>query len=381
VKRASAALALALAACGQEPELQGVEPSDGSAFDGARADPPPRGLDVTARRVFDGAPEDPNVFEATYLLPDRARWLMGSESRDARRILYRFGEAVYAVEPGAAGSSEYEGADRALVLRNMELYRALLAWPDGFAWSGAGNERSAHASDPTGEASFELRAELGPDGLPARVTALAPEGDELETLRVVEWSAPPRPAPVKLELWVGGARVYAERLQPLVRRVSLDESAFLPVDRVERPELGPVRSIRLPAHDERDFPLAEGATWAAARERADALLAEHADAVQRAGRRIASKPAFELDGACRPVAIRLRLEAAGQDALVPDGWGPTAGGPGLSVTARDADALGPAALRALLERAPPADRRAPGPAYARFRGDGAVQVVLPLPAE
>ena len=106
---------------------------------------------------FPGLPDQPHVLDATYAFPERARWRIAPRPkptapgkrqsaevrRQDRRMRFRWGDGVWAVEPGETGSRRFEGEDRRLALLRIEMRRVALMWPAELEWKGEGAERVA----------------------------------------------------------------------------------------------------------------------------------------------------------------------------------------------------------------------------------------------
>ena len=207
---AQAALAIAFAstAAWQDPKPP-VAPSNPPAQEAPRGAPPLlpiaglAGFDSVSTIVYVAAPDRPHKLEASYVFPDRARWRLsvGNEKGSERQIQYRFGQQAFLVLPGKSESTEWTGIDRSDVLRQMELRRALMLWPDGFAWKGSGTERSA---DLGSLGSLRARFAVPPGARPVEIEDLDASGQRVDAFRSLTWrELDHRHWPAKTEYWHG----------------------------------------------------------------------------------------------------------------------------------------------------------------------------------
>jgi hypothetical protein len=282
------------------------------------------------------SPGTPGRFEFDYSFPDRARWFLEDEGAPRTRVAsYRYGENVWSLEAGATTSAALEGAERARLAVSMELRRALLLWPHGFAWSDGGTVRRATPRLPGSEdASLEVR--LDDDGVPVRFTARDAVGEELEALAIVE-RAPDTGDPARLELHVGGELVWREELESVRRSVVALDRLFVPTDRLPPPpDAGPteVLAIELPARCVRAYPIPAGTTPPELEEQLRSST----------NGSLADESLLQLDRDGTPEALVMRL--AGLPDPPPEGWRTDPGGPAVTAFVANRSAVG----AALIER-------------------------------
>ncbi|MEX1023579.1 MAG: hypothetical protein WD226_00760, partial [Planctomycetota bacterium] len=104
---------------------------------------------VRSRLEYAADPRVPQILEAHYAAPDRARWnrrLLNGASH-ARDCWFRDGSSAHHLSQGEYRSRPFEGEDLTRVLRSFELRKAALAWPDAFPWS-APEERDGVVPPP-----------------------------------------------------------------------------------------------------------------------------------------------------------------------------------------------------------------------------------------
>lgn len=325
------------------------EGSEGASRAGADAPqrPPARrravdglaGFTSRSRLVFAELPDRPFRLDATHVFPDRARWLIepwpaddadpaAPPDRRARSLRFLFGEALWSVEPGGAGSRAFEGEELRLARLQLELRRVATTWPADLEWTGEGTLRTAVLAGVG-----RLEARLGDDGRPESLASSDPDGTARERLVAIRWREPEadgaRTWPSGWELHVGERLVWRETLVEVAPAARVSELFFVPPDRqgagarVSLPSAAPTR-LELPAVARWSRPLspAERAGWepavAAARAELQRLSAQ-------LGGRLSPRPVFELDLSGRPVALELRLE--GTPEPLPEGWSRRPRGP------------------------------------------------------
>ncbi|MCZ6597271.1 MAG: hypothetical protein O7B99_06525 [Planctomycetota bacterium] len=334
-----------------------------------------RGFFATTTVVFEEQPDEPHKLHAAYLFPDRARWTL---SRKTDRVInYRYGARTFQLPESSRDSIEYRAAERDKVLLRMELRRAAMTWPDGFAWTGAAARRStpvSSRSDDGARSIGTLRVRLAEDGRPASLAAVRPDGEVQETLEIRSWREDRgRTWPSTMALVVGGKVVWTETLKSVSTRVDFVEDYFLPPDQKELAERrSMVIALLLRAFTGRRTILSADEGWDAALDRAKALIA----AAAQAGRNPDPVPTFELHADGRPRSVLVRLKTPVRPA--PEGWFTVEDRSGLSLSVPAADGVTPERLTDLL-RAVPTGLRA-GTPYVRFyeRGAARVQIALPL---
>ncbi|NOT31738.1 MAG: hypothetical protein HOP15_14935 [Planctomycetes bacterium] len=361
----------------------------------ALQDCPPHGPAPGARAAVVGLPgiqivsrldfgSQQNRLTAVYVFPDRVRWHFENYSAEQSEhlFLYRWGESVQQLASGSP-SQAVEGMERNSVLLQMELRRAVMLWPDGFAWQEAvGGERTAavHADSCCRELPIgTLVAELV-DGRPRRIQARDPEGRTLEALEIRVWeerNGRNWPRGLVMEAEGGG---FVETVESIETRLHYLEPSFVPPDR--RPVPGPgANDAHVLAQDlvpmtYCSYPLPQDITWEQALAQARLWIAETGAAGRAAGRVVDPVPTFELSSAARPQRCLVRLMTAMQPA--PEGFETQAERPGFLLPLQQISELDSAAL-ARLQRAVPENERA-GSAYVRVhaRPKLPIEVVLPL---
>jgi hypothetical protein len=275
--------------------------------------------------VYEGHPDLPHELFALYAFPDRAKWqrsLVGS-TLDERVIDYRSGDACWRIERGRSTAERLEGRERDLQVLRMELRRALLLWPDGFAWS-----RAAGIARVELGALGHLEAALGPDGAPARLASFDAAGAPCEAFDEIAWQELlGRRFPKSVRLSAGGAPVWRETFEQVSTGVRVLDHCFLPAD--SKPELpssgvrreggagvelalAPRTVLRVPLEAELEWP-AVLARAADLRRGARSTLAEG----------VALAPGFEIEltPGGRPVAVLLSLaRPPGAPGELPEGW-------------------------------------------------------------
>jgi len=378
------------------PGLPGSPVSDGEADD-----PPPReavagldGFEVVSRVVYASQPDHPENLRATYAFPDRARWTRYREGGNPanRMVEYRLGERAWRLPPMQITSSELAGGERDALLRQMELRRAVLFWPDGFSWESGdpdGGDGGAPAVTTLGTLG-KLEAELAPRGeekgergnrrsAPLWVRAVDGEGREVERLLVHGWrEAAGRRVPARLELVAGGRTIWRETVQRFTPSYHAD-LAFLPPDRRVADGAG-VRSLDLVPMTILRVPVSEGeASWDERLREARALMERTATELPA---ELALDPhvTFALANDGSPKACLLRL--ARPPAQPPEGWVELPPRPGLMTMLFSPDAIGPVSVGRLVDAAP-AGTVAGEPYLRIYEGPTATsyQLVLPLEAE
>jgi hypothetical protein len=297
------------------------------------------------------------------------------------------------------------------LVRRMELRRALLLWPDGFAWEPTvGTAVEPAAAGPTTGTELRhaplgplgrLEAELGDDGRPLRMRSRDAAGRLRETYTELAWSPPSSPAgraaggravPAALALEVEGVTVWRETFTEVATRAEFLDLQFVPPDRPAfRPELPTRRRVglprleqQLPARTVRRAPLQGGPELPAALEQA-AELWRAAHAHPPAGHALAAEVELELSPAGAPQAVLLALVEGDPAAEPPAGW---TRAPAHAVRAAYLDTLPPeprATLAAMLEELEtglPAGREAGAPRLGfdprATPGARRLRVVLPL---
>jgi hypothetical protein len=304
----SSAVVLALALV---PALRGQDPKPApDALSTLEARAPIAGLAgirSTSTLTYAEAPERPHELESTYLFPDRGRWQVVDESaRSGRQIVYRAGREFFVLEPASTRSIRIDpqehSVDWSANLRAFELRRALLLWPDGFAWSGEGAVRSAKIE------CGSLEATLGSDGRPERIAIQAPDVPA-EGYAAIRWSEQRgRWWPSSMEFVLDGARVWSETVRSVDTQVHLLDLYFVPPDRRPAP-LAQSAMLRQVIHGDvpsglrKRVALASGASWPDVEKRWPVEVS----AARAAGLDVEPGAWIELDTEGRPIALVLHV--------------------------------------------------------------------------
>jgi hypothetical protein len=294
-----------------------------------------------------------------------------------RELRYRYGPNAYALGTKDAKAHELAGLERLEVLRDVELRRAVFLWPDGDAWQGAGEVRTA----PLGElGSLRARLTAGSER-PSDVELLDADGTTLLAFRHIAWTSERgRQWPASFEGWRGDARAWTEQVDVRDASKSFVDSFFLPpelrdpaneVDRM----LGRVRSEELPHFVARRIELAKGLSWETARAEIERLQKEWTERLRPLGLALDPNWTVETDDALVPRAFLARL--AKEPAELPEGFTATPARSGRVMFLANAGGLSPERLGELRD-ALPKDARAQSP-YVRIPArPGPVLLVLPI---
>jgi hypothetical protein len=323
--------------------------------------------------------------EIGYGFPERARHRVSPKGArsTARRLTFRYGAALWSVAPGDAHSQAVLAANRDPILRQLELRRALLVWPHGFAWKGAGAERFAELGE-FGEQVVLVRAVLDPDsGRPHTLEALDDAGILLESITEVTWMEPDAAGllwPASLTLRDGGQVLWRERVSSVTPARLLDRY-FQPTDRREGSGT-PTRQYReflLPEAVGKRVALEQGLTLDAALIRADEWIAGAARTEQDPDT-VLRDPVLLLDRSGRPTAVWIQRSSP----PAPEGWEVRPSGEALGLFLASPRALGPRDSTDLL-KAVLAKGRAPGTLFLRIQapreGPRRAELVLVLKPE
>jgi hypothetical protein len=367
----AAALTLALlglqdGAQGQGPTL--VEPPARAPIAGLR------GFEVRSTIAYAPAPQRAHELRTAYVFPERVRWWFAA--RDGpdlleRRLRYRYGRHVFAIETRGDTSSEYVAEDRSALLGAFELRRALFLWPDGFGWSGTDRRRSADLGEL---GRLDLR--LDPGGRPAEIALVDAHGELRDSCRAIAWSVPAegRAWPASFEVWSGETLAWRETVESVDVETRWIDSFFLPPDRrgLGGAPLPGLRALDIPAVCQRRVALPPDLSWDAARRERARRVAEHQAA---RGPELEAIATFELGPKGEPRAALLRLARAPE--VAPEGFVRLHERVGLALAVHGLGAVGEEPLRALSQALPRGARGSP--AYARFeeaREVGDVVLVL-----
>lgn len=359
----------------EQPGGHGPEPGPRAALAGLA------GFECVSRLDFGG---QQNRLTAVYVFPDRVRWHFenyGARQRSEHQYFYRAGERVNELVSGRS-SRALDGAERDAVLLQMELRRAVMLWPDGFAWKeDADGTRSAvpSADSCCSENPLGTLVATIEDGRLQRIEARDRESRVLEALEIREWQERAgRRWPRTLALQSGGANIV-ETIESIETRVHYLELSFLPPDlRPLMPPLEPgaavlSRDLVAMTYAVRELP--PGLDWEGALACAREWIAE-ADAQ---GRSVDPVPTFEVTPEGRPRTCLVRLKAP--ILPPPQGYETHAERAGLFLTVRELGLVDVAALERITQATPP--DALPGVPYVRVHPrPNPVELVLPIvPAE
>jgi hypothetical protein len=345
------------------------------------------GFQSVSRLDFGGGAA--NRLTAAYVFPDRARWHFEPYAAATEMpgfFLYRQGERVLQVSGGP--SEPLDDAARDVALLQMELRRAVMLWPDGFAWSAeADGTADGTQSAPVFADSCCRARPLGrlhatlADGRVRRVEARDLAGQAVEALEIRAWQELAGRAWPRTLALAGEGGGFVETIESISTRVHFLELSFVPPDRRKPLAVaggagasagtGVLAQDLVPTTFAKRA-LAPGLSLDGALEQAQRWLAAP---VAEGAPPLDPTPTIELDEEGRPTAVLLRLK----DALEPPppGFESTPERPGLVLGLARLDELAAGLARA--QRAVPAGS-APGSAYVRVhaRTELAVELVLPL---
>jgi hypothetical protein len=340
------------------------------------------GFDSESKLVYAAAPTLAHVLKATYVFPDRARWWLGAahEQRSDRTLHYRFGRRCFVIPTGSDRSQELDPAERERLIAQVELRRALMLWPDGFAWEGAEIERK-HVL----EGGSQLCARFADPGAerPREIALLDAQGVEIDALRVNSWQASAgRTWPKELELWHAGELIWRETIATIDTTLRWMDLSFLPPDvRGDAPSraigVGKVQTSDAPRLCATRVELGAGTEWPAAFERARALRAARAQELAPRGLQLDPFDTITVDRELRPTAVLVRLSKVPEH--VPEGFAVHAERPVVWMYVVGSSQLAKNRLDEL-HASLPADARA-GEAFVRFdpaHVDSNVGIYLPL---
>ncbi len=350
-------------------KLEALAPPPARAPIGALA-----GFESRSTIEFETQPGRPHELRAAYVFPGRTRWWISSGAgADAeRRLRYRYGRHVFALEPRRTESVEYGAEDRDALLRAFELRQALFTWPGDREWT----QEDAASTQAVGDLG-RLRAKLAVEEprRPVELALIAPDGTVAETLRAITWRREgERFWPAAFELWNGETLVWRETVDAVDVETRYIDSFFVPPDRrgVQGSATTSTRALDIPPVCLRRVALPANTTWEAAVARRRDLYAEWKHAAEHP---LESWATFELKPDGSPAAVLLRIARAAP--RPPDGFTLLPERTGVATSVRGlAQVDGKVAH---LRRSLPAGTRA-GAAYVRFApdaADGDVVVVLP----
>ncbi len=317
--------------------------------------------------VFAALPDSPQVLEATYQGTEHAHWWFGKrdDPSGSRRLRYRSGDMIYAIEPGSGISSEYVASEHAAAMLQFELRRALMLWPDGFDWQTTDRGREFELQDGSGRLFVEIEQDHA-----VRFYSRNQDGVELESFSDLQWQEfSGRSFPKEATLSVGGTKVWTETLDRIIPDCEYVSFFFLPPDRRSSAvsaanQTGGLRHLDLPERFTRRTPLEAGLSWSTVKSRGSELLSEACASLPGLEPRIAF--AVELDESALPRAILLLLDVA--KAQMPkeqfEQWTQHDPGPALSVLLAGLDKLTPGMLQGLGSHLPEGSQA--GPYYLRL---------------
>jgi hypothetical protein len=367
------ALALTLALVQADAAHDAAAPGPRAAIAGLE------GLHAVSRLEF----EDRRMrLTVTYVFPDRARWSL--EEYDApvpkSEQFYRRGASAHRLAFNES-SQELDGLQRAHVLLQMELRRAALLFPDGFAWtdSADGAREAAVFADSCcrREPLGTLRATV--DGERVTLAARDQTGELRETL-TLESTQELGGRRFPRTLSASGVNAsFTETIERIETRVHYLDLAFTPGDR-RRVGTSQRLEERVVARDlvpmsYVEKPLEGSPSW----ERALVRAGELRNDVQKslpAGLALDPVPTLELgdDGLARRCLVRLSKACEPP----PSGFVTHGERLGLFVTLASTSETASGLVR--LRAAVPEGARA-GMPYARVHGPTKVELVLPLIAD
>ncbi len=382
----SAALALGtgLSGCAeQDPGREGRDPVPETR---EPSDPPPRfavagikGFTAVSDIVYAEAPDRPHRLEAIYVFPGRTRWWLSDVTPGAARrsVEYRYGSKLYKVGGATEESTPYEGGSRDLMLRQMELRRATLFWPDGLDWEERDGDMRASVGGVEGGPLGHVVATVGDGERPSSFTMFDAEGIAKESLDVLEWNeVDGRAWPRRLRFRVGDQVVWNETVRAIDVRTRYLDSFFVPTDRRDAPggttDTSVVETTELPVLRLKRVPLASKSDWAQAQRTAEKELASEST---RLGGDLDPVARFAIDANGTPTHVLLALSTTSRDRA---GYELLESRSGLMLVLDDLTHLNRSVVRRLLDALPPGTR--PAPVYVR-RTRSYVQVVLPLVPE
>lgn len=269
-------------------------------------------IEALAELVYTAAPGRTHTLRVSYAFPDRARLYMsvgGPEGVGERRLRYRSGSSIYALDPRQAQSVEYKAEDRDTLILSFETRRALYLWPHGYVWTGEGRERDAQLAPIVagGPPAGRLHATLDESGRPVRIDSYDAKGGSGESLRAIVWrEGGGRLVPSSHELWLSDGPVWKETLVALERDVRLLDAFFLPPDRRPKPPAG-VQTLDLPAHRMLRIALPKGTTLEQAAARWRQERDDRLEALRAVGTKLEARVTVEVDGELRPTHLLLRM--------------------------------------------------------------------------
>jgi len=368
-----------------EPQVGGSDPASSLEKPRAPATRKPiggiAGFESVSKLAYHGTPDRPHQLRTTYVFPERVRWQISKPAGETpQRVLhYRYGDAVFRMSPGVSSSEVCSAEDRTKWLLQMELRRALMLFPEGFAWKGDGLERRAEME---GLGSLIARFTSESESMPVEIGNAGTDGRAIDAFRSIRWKeSRGRRWPASVELWHEGELAWTETVESVDVQAQYVDSFFLPPDRRDLSTAEPlpesVGELDLPASCFLRIDLQKGAQWEDACAELLLQRAEWSKRLSGPDQELDANETIEISKDGDPVAILLRLKK------VPES--PPAGF--TTVPARHALACRVSGTRAAraerladLKRALP-HGSAEGTAYVRFEcgasSPGRFLVVLP----
>lgn len=387
----SAALALAAGAIEPQEPSRKVDPAEEHEVEPSAPPKAPiagmTGFRSKSRVIRSSSPDQVLLLETFYVFPERVRWSLIPAGAPAsqRQLEYRLGESYWSVEPGGTKS----GRIHRWTKLHMELRRALMLWPDGFAWEGEGPER--HASSPVREQillvesppdfPLVLFAQLDEAGRPRQMQVHYDTGDgeTFDTkmaLRDITWREQgDRWWPDTFTLVDWSDVEWHETVESVDVGVNAIDSFFVPPDRRDASGMTSPRTaaeVVLPAVLQRRVALPDGTRWEAALAEARRLAQEEETRLEPLGGRLETDVFVELDVTAAPRAVLLRLAQA--PSTLPEEWAPTPPRRALTTRVSGSASVQPGELRRLRAQVPAG--ATPQAAYVRL-GEAAGQLVQP----
>lgn len=341
------------------------------------------GFEAISTLTSPTATDPPHKLVAAYVFPDRVSLnLSASKGKLIERQLHlRYGEHVFVMKPRSSTSQELRDADRNDVLRQMELRRALMLWPDGFEWKGAGAERGA---DLGSMGSLRARYADTADKRPIEIASLDTAGQVIDAFKALTWRVTKGRTWFDAgEYWLADKLVWTEKIESIDTSKTFIDYFFLPTDLRDTTTAhdvmaGRVQPLDLPSFCARRFALDTGVTWEGALSELEKLRAEWTKRLETTGLKLDSKATFEVSNDVRPVACLLRLATIPEP--IPEGFAITPVRTSRAMYVHGRDEATPARLKTLSE-ALPKDARTSAP-YLRFdpaeRERSLVLIVLPI---
>ncbi len=341
-------------------------------------------LRATSRVIYVQAPDRPHHLTSTFQGTTRARQELRLASGEGEVLVeVRNGEQTWARVPGEESWRVLEGAQALEARRRLELRRATVLFPDGYAWvQGPLVDGLARwhvtLKDTHGTSFGHLEAVVNDEGFSERLTAFDAAGAAQESLRVrTLQSIEDRLWPRDVELEIGGTLLWHEQVLGVQTRVHFLDDFFAPPVPGTGQETQGVFHLDLPAVTERREVLDPARrSWPAAQAEADRAVAEQLERAQRGEPAPDRLVAFELDGDGRPTAILVRLVVASTDAP-PEGAQRRPARSAVALLLGDREDLAPQHL-ARLRAAGGARARDSVPYLREVGAAGRSQVVLPL---